>query len=165
MKTCRSCLTEKSEDLFYKYKRVCKPCLIAKSVEYTRNASPEKKADRNAKQLVYQKTPEGRLAGLRAKFKYRYGITLEQYEALFKEQGGVCYLCGGEETVPHHKTDTIMRLAVDHDHKCCPGTRSCGLCIRSLLCYNCNRFMGRVDKSPKLQTRFEDYLSRRALGS
>jgi hypothetical protein len=56
-----------------------------------------------------------------------------------------------------------MRLAVDHDHSCCPGARSCGSCIRALLCYNCNRFMGRVDKSEKLQSRFQDYLHRRAL--
>ena len=116
----------------------------------------------NERQLAYQKTESGKLAGLRAKMKYRYNITLEQYDQLSKDQGDACYLCGEVETVPD-LNGVIRRLAVDHDHNCCPGARSYGKCIRSLLCYNCNRYMGRVDKSPKLQMRFADYLSRRAL--
>ena len=32
---------------------------------------------------------------------------------------------------------------VDHDHACCPeGGRSCGKCIRGLLCMECNKYLG-----------------------
>ena len=161
MKTCTRCLVEKSEEDFYRHRRICKSCKILIESARRSSSSEEERKQRNIKQLAYQKTEAGKLAGLKAKMKYRYGITLKQYLQISKSQDDACYLCGEKETVPHHKNDTVMRLAVDHDHSCCPGTRSCGLCIRSLLCYNCNRFMGRVDKSPKLQERFLDYLHRR----
>lgn len=40
-----------------------------------------------------------------------YGITSEQYEALYEAQGGVCYIC--ERATGQGR----RRLAVDHDHK------------------------------------------------
>ena len=27
---------------------------------------------------------------------------------------------------------------IDHDHRCCPGSESCGKCIRGILCSSCN---------------------------
>lgn len=59
----------------------------------------------------------------------RYGLTVEDYERLLKEQHGRCASCGDE---------LVGRARVDHDHSCCPGTRSCGLCVRGLLCHHCN---------------------------
>jgi hypothetical protein len=31
---------------------------------------------------------------------------------------------------------------VDHDHNHCKGDRSCGDCVRGLLCADCNRGLG-----------------------
>lgn len=54
-----------------------------------------------------------------------YGITAEQYQALYAAQSGRCYIC---------RRKSSQRLAVDHDHNCCPGKVSCGRCVRGLLC-------------------------------
>lgn len=58
-----------------------------------------------------------------------YGITVDEYDALLKAQGGVCAICG--------KPPKTRRLGVDHDHK--TGV------VRGLLCYFCNhRLLGGV---------------------
>jgi hypothetical protein len=62
----------------------------------------------------------------------KYGITSEQYNALYELQGGRCYLC-------RHATGKSKRLTVDHDHGCCPEPPCCGRCVRGLLCSNCNQ--------------------------
>ena len=116
----------------------------------------------NIKQLAYQKTEAGRLAGHRAKMKYRSGISLDTYNKLLIEQEGVCFLCKEQETLPGRGGE-VARLAIDHDHSCCSGSRACGKCVRGLLCYNCNLYMAKVDKSSALIVRFSDYVHRRAL--
>ncbi len=62
-----------------------------------------------------------------------YGLTVDEYDHLFAEQGGRCAICG---------MTSERRLAVDHDHSCCPGQRSCGACVRGLLCFRCNSGLG-----------------------
>lgn len=53
-----------------------------------------------------------------------YGITGEQYWALYEAQGGRCYIC-------QRASGKTRRLAVDHDH-------DTGF-VRGLLCKPCNR--------------------------
>lgn len=66
----------------------------------------------------------------------RNGVTVEQYEAMLVTQNGVCAVCHEPESIPG------QRLAIDHDHGCCSGVKSCGKCIRGLLCGKCNKAMG-----------------------
>jgi hypothetical protein len=75
-----------------------------------------------------------------------YGMTWEQYERLLESQGGGCAICG-------QACSTGRLLAVDHDHGCCPDvSRSCGRCIRGLLCSNCNQGIGKFeDQSDRLR--------------
>ena len=61
-----------------------------------------------------------------------YAITDDEYQAVYEAQGGVCAIC-------RRANDRYKHLAVDHDHSCCPGSVSCGKCVRALLCKPCNR--------------------------
>jgi Recombination endonuclease VII len=65
------------------------------------------------------------------KLRSRYGISLRQYEEAFAAQGGTCAVCREPDA-------RRTRLSVDHDHQCCPGERSCGQCLRGLVCRRCN---------------------------
>ena len=70
---------------------------------------------------------------------YEYhGLTKDSYEQLLKDQDYRCAIC-------HTEIVYLSRhLAVDHDHNCCPGMRSCGKCIRGLLCVACNAGLGQL---------------------
>ena len=53
-----------------------------------------------------------------------YGITAEEYQAIYEAQGGKCAIC-------QRATGRNKKLSVDHDHK--TGE------VRGLLCTPCNR--------------------------
>ena len=73
---------------------------------------------------------------LRRKIVYYYHLTLEQYDALLDIQQGVCAVCKTSDPGPRG-------WHIDHDHQCCPkDSRSCGRCVRGLLCGRCNRWLG-----------------------
>lgn len=67
----------------------------------------------------------------------QYGLAEGDYQRLYEAQGGRCAIC-------QRATGKTKRLAVDHDHACCPGKTSCGLCVRGLLCGPCNQTIGRL---------------------
>lgn len=74
--------------------------------------------------------------------KCQFGINARDYEALLDAQDGTCALCS-------QTCSTGKRLAIDHDHACCPGKKSCGQCIRGLLCFRCNCYLvGMYEKLP-----------------
>lgn len=90
----------------------------------------------------------------------RYNITAYEYRQLLRLQGGGCALCGVTEC------PTGNRMAVDHDHSCCPTpNKSCGLCVRGILCGGCNRrTVGMYEALPeeaKDWPRMNNYLGRR----
>jgi Recombination endonuclease VII len=71
-----------------------------------------------------------------------FGIEIEEYERLAREQGGVCAIC---ERVPGKR-----RLCVDHDHD--TGR------VRALLCGACNRAIGCMADDPALLELAAQYL-------
>lgn len=83
-----------------------------------------------------------------------YGISYEQYWEIYKAQGGKCAIC-------QRANGTRRKLSVDHDHSCCNGPRSCGKCVRGLLCRSCNRnVLGHLRDSVDALQRAVDYLER-----
>mgnify|MGYP002361969110 FL=1 len=71
----------------------------------------------------------------------RHGTTKEQFEELVASQGNRCAVC--------RRDGDWQTLCVDHDHECCPGTWSCGSCIRGALCKRCNGALGAFADSPE----------------
>jgi hypothetical protein len=81
----------------------------------------------------------------------RYGLTRDDYVDLEKSQNGVCKICG--EVEKYNK-----RLSIDHDHSCCFGPKSCGKCIRGLLCSRCNKVLGQLNDNKVLLKKMIEYL-------
>ena len=74
----------------------------------------------------------------------RHGLTTDQYDALLASQGGTCAMDGCDRT-----DDGAGRmLHIDHDHDCCPGDKSCGQCVRGLLCARHNVGIGFFNNDP-----------------
>lgn len=93
----------------------------------------------------------------RSALKHFFNMTEEQYHVMLEQQKGACFIC---DHVPNG-TDTYRsgkNLAIDHDHTCCSGSRSCGKCIRALLCDKCNRGIGHFDDNAKLLQKAVDYV-------
>lgn len=79
-----------------------------------------------------------------------YGYSEEQYAAQLAKQNGVCAIC--------RKPPIKENLAVDHDHRCCPGGVSCGKCIRGLIHNNCNTAIGQLGDDPTICRLAAEYL-------
>lgn len=81
--------------------------------------------------------------------KRQYKITPERFAALVERQSGKC-VCGKT-----FGTEKGMLPCIDHDHVCCPSKkRSCGRCVRGLLCNRCNTVLGLLEKEPHLLPQF-----------
>lgn len=71
----------------------------------------------------------------------RYGITVADFKAMWKQQAGRCAICRKKQE---------RRLTVDHDHR--TGR------VRGLLCFNCNIGLGKFQDRARLLERAAAYL-------
>ena len=87
-----------------------------------------------------RESPESRKKSNR---KYRiscYGLTQKQFDGLLAAQQRACGMC-------HEPFEEGQLVHVDHDHACCrKKNRSCGKCIRGLLCHTCNIALGHIER-------------------
>lgn len=136
MKTCSKCLVAKDLGEFSTNKRVkdgrkaqCKACMAEYSRDYLKLHPPTNEQKAAKRERYLQKT---------------YGVSAEWVGARLC---GICDSPSGERN--HH---------VDHDHECCLGEKSCGKCVRGVLCYPCNAGLGYFQDSTVLLQRAINYL-------
>ena len=127
----------------------------------------EENLDRfRATQRRMRATPGGRRKQREDHLKRKYGISIEEYDALLSRQEGDCAICG-------QPPRSDISLHVDHDHD--TGA------IRGLLCFRCNNalgdfgddadrligaagYLGPVPKEPALVRRLDELRALQALG-
>ena len=100
----------------------------------------------------HRESPEARK---RSNRKYRiasYGLTQELFDSLLAAQQFACGMC-------HEPFGEGQLIHVDHDHTCCrEKNRSCGKCIRGLLCHTCNIALGHIERRYAMARAYLDSL-------
>jgi CRISPR/Cas system-associated protein Cas10 (large subunit of type III CRISPR-Cas system) len=163
MKRCNVCGELKPLDDFYKsagmrdgHRNDCKVCNLAAKKARTA-LDPQTNRDRvkrwqrdnyeryRARQREYRNRPERKAADREYQLLRKYGITIAEYEARLRAQGGGCRICGD----PPAEGGS---LHVDHDHV--TGK------VRGLLCFRCNNAIGDLRDDIELVYRMLDYLDR-----
>lgn len=141
-RTCTKCGETKALDSYSKARKVekdgrravCKACeKKAKAAYYKKNR--EEIGNKNKKYLL-----ENRDKKRDRIYRKVYGITLDEYNAMYKNQEGRCDVCG-------EKKD---RLHVDHNH----ATNK----VRGLLCNGCNAGLGQLKESVAIIERLKLYV-------
>jgi hypothetical protein len=137
-KECKKCGEVKNITAFDSFKNktgvgvrhVCRPCRKWKSPKgyWKKSVLNIKKC--KERQKKYRNSKHGRRKRLDSYYIKNYNITLDEYDQLFENQGGVCALC--------EEPELGRRLAVDHNHVT-------GL-VRKLLCSQCNCLVGFIEK-------------------
>lgn len=105
----------------------------------------------STKGKIYARANDSRLKNYRLKSKY--GITWAQFEAMLLRQFGRCLGCQRDFDLGKKRS-----ICVDHDHSCCPRDKSCGKCVRGLLCQDCNNTLGRANEDKATLRRLISYL-------
>ena len=142
IRVCTVCAEGKTHEQFHKHpnglhglQSQCKACASAKSKKRWHGFTPEQKRDHGRRNML----------------KHNYGITVEQYEAIFEAQGGLCAICREPEPRRAKSTATDrMAMPVDHDHA--SGE------VRGLLCSNCNITLGLMKDDPDRLEAAANYL-------
>jgi hypothetical protein len=136
MPICIDCKVDKSEDSYYRRKRVVtvkangRVCTTYKPEGYRYSRC------KSCEMLRVNAVPRY--------LRHKFGLTPEGYMQLLAAQGEKCKICGKSE----HR-----RLSVDHDHV--TGK------LRGLLCNACNRGIGMFKDDPELLLKAIDYLKGR----
>lgn len=128
--------------------KVCTKCGVRKDMEEYHNLtrSPDGKNPvcrqcHNLRSEEYRKTEQGKAVRRRQTVR-AYGLTIEDYEKMYKELAGCCQICGDHRDVLH----------IDHDHK--TGK------VRGLLCSSCNTGIGKLKDNTGILRGAINYLER-----
>lgn len=139
--------------------KVCVACGERKSIEEFHitgkpNSLGQRYRNSECKVCHYQRTKRSRGAnpeiwgryGFKRSLQARYGITVEQYEAMRLAQNNRCAICG---SIPSGRGPQ-GNLHVDHDHE--TGQ------VRGLLCGRCNTGLGQFRHDSRFLQKAAEYL-------
>jgi hypothetical protein len=98
--------------------------------------------------------PRCRVCANRREVELKYKLTVGGYLAMVVAQNGCCAICARPPAEG-------AALVVDHDHSCCAYgiRRTCGRCVRGLLCATCNSAFGMLREDITLIARARSYIS------
>jgi len=122
----------------------CKPCEVARVAEWQKAHSEEHLASCKRYAENYKEKKKDN------ELRSRYGISIEERDSLVLAQGGRCPIC--------MRDLKGTKISVDHDHACCPGSMTCGKCIRAVLCQRCNVLLGLAKDSSEILNNAIQYL-------
>lgn len=146
-KHCKHCGKSENEVKFQEGRHECNPCRN-KNKRELRFTNPEKYNEQLKKNLEWKKTNKNKMTKLNRVSHYqdRYGITIDDYNKMLKEQNGKCKIC--------YRSDTGRKsskyFVVDHFHS--TGT------IRGLLCHKCNVGLGKFEDNVNILSKAITYL-------
>lgn len=154
-KQCTKCGEWKDKSQFSKNKvlkdglmRWCRVCNYAQTYAWQKNNKERYAANRRRRENEIYTTDRRHAKHL----KKNFGISPDIYQSKLDSQGGVCAICGKEETVHAKNGIDMKRLSVDHDHK--TGE------LRGLLCSNCNAAIGYLKDDISLIEKAAGYLKK-----
>lgn len=159
MKICAICKQEKPPEDFAKSTQrkdgrgsYCKPCDNERKARWKAKDPDAVRKYHNEyrKQWVKDNRDKERQYQRRTDLKRKFGLTLEEYEALLEVQGGVCAICERPERYADPRTGHIRYLAVDHCHDSNE--------IRGLLCSYCNLGLGQLGDTEESLMKAVEYL-------
>ena len=138
---CTKCKDTKTEENFRKrtgtrtgYQYWCKECENKANKKRYKPKPRKKHIPKTKEEIAYN-------AKVRM-LKYRYGLTMEQYNSMYT---GKCEICENPYDLGGYKG-----LCVDHDHN--TGE------VRGLLCTSCNTFLGKYENNPRIIDNMKAYL-------
>ena len=121
------------------YQRTWMAAWKDKNPEKYRAGVVKKQAKANEAAKRYRTTEKGRRKNRDTYLRANYGISIEDYEKMFAEQKGLCFVCNRPES-RRAKSGVLMALDVDHNHQ--TGE------VRKLLCHGCNVSIGFLEENP-----------------
>lgn len=157
MKICGVCKVPKELSEFHRcdgnldgHQHRCKVCKTKYSrIRYLQDLENQQRIGREAHQKRFRENPDKvretnrnwRKKNPGHHIKMTYGLSIEQWDEMMLNQGGMCAIC-----------DSEGKLCVDHDH----ATGK----IRQLLCKKCNTSLGLIQDSVTIAQSVVEYLKK-----
>lgn len=166
MLQCKKCKKDKEESEFHRHKAsktgffsLCKECNCSRNRKWQKNNRDKvnftkqkwRALNKNHCKIYrkeYHEKNKTHILKQRRERHYvrKYGISIQDYDALVKAQNGLCAICN----LPGN--GKYQKLHVDHCHK--TGK------FRALLCVNCNRGLGYFQDNSECLKKAANYIDK-----